>query len=63
MPHISSMDASYHAAQDLIYELHNQAHAGPIVIIGNVHKETFNTLADIFRKANPPAGPPRVSVR
>ena len=57
------MDAIYHAAQDLIYALHNQAHAGPIVIIGNVHKETFNTLADIFRKANPPAVPPRVPVR
>ena len=63
MPQMSSMDATYHATQNLIYALHNPAPASPLVKLGHGHKEALNTLADIFRKANPPAVPPRVSVR
>ena len=59
MPQISSMDATYHAAQDRIYSLQNQVPTIPLVKLGNVHKESLKTLADIFRKAKPPAVPPR----
>ena len=58
-----SVDATYHSAQDLIYALHNPAPAWPLVKLGNGHKEASETLAEIFRKANPPAVPPRVPVR
>ena len=57
------MDVTYHAAQDLIYALHNTAPAIPLVKLGCGHKEALKTLAKIFRKANPPAVPPRVPVR
>ena len=57
------MDAAYHAAQDLIYVLHNPAPAIPFLKLGHVHKEALNTLTDIFRKANPPAVPLRMLVR
>ena len=60
---MSYMDATYHAAQDLIYALHNPALAIPLVNLGNLHNEALKTLAEIFRKANPPAVPPRVPVR
>ena len=30
MPHIYSVDATYHDTQDLIYELHNPAPARPV---------------------------------
>ena len=60
---MSSMDATYHAAQDLIYALQNPETASPIVKLGNGHKEALKTLAEIFIKANPPAVPPRVPVR
>ena len=63
MPQISSMDANYHAVQDLIYALHNTAPAGPLVKLGNEHKEALKILADIFRKANPLEVPLRVPVR
>ena len=52
---MSPMDATYHAAQDLIYTLQNPAPASPLVKLGNGHKEALKTLADIFRKANPPS--------
>ena len=63
MPQISSMDATYHAAQDIIYVLHNSAHASTLVKLGHGHKESLKNLADIFRKANPPVVPTRVPVR
>ena len=63
MPQMSSIDATYHAAQYLIYALRNPAPARPLVKLGHGHKESLKTLADIFRKANPPAVPPRVPVR
>ena len=63
MPHISSINETYHAAQDLIYALQNPSPASPLVKLGHGYKEALKTLADIFRKVNPPAVPPRVSVR
>ena len=62
MPQMSSMDATYHAAQDIIYALHNPSPASRLVKLGNGHKEALKTISDIFRKSNPPAVPPRVSV-
>ena len=62
-PQMSSVDATYHASQNLIYLLQNPEPEMPIVKLGHVHKEAFNTLADIFRKANPSAVPPRGPVR
>ena len=44
MPQMSCMDATYHAAQDLIYAPQNPAPARPLVRLGNGHKEAFNTL-------------------
>ena len=63
MPQMSSMDANYHSAQDLIYALHNPSPAIPLVKLLNVQKVSLKTLANIFIKANPPAVPPRVPVR
>ena len=63
MPQMYSMNATYHAAQYLIYALHNTAPASPLVKLSNGHKETLNNLAEIFRKSNPPAVPPRVPFR
>ena len=63
MPPMSYMDANYHSAQDLIYALHNPSPTSPLVELGTGHKESLNTLAKIFRKANPPAVPTRVPVR
>ena len=60
---MSSTDATYHAAQDLIHVLHNPEPVRNLVKLGHGHKEAFNTLANIFRKANPPAVPLRVPVR
>ena len=60
---MSSMDATYHAAQYLIHTLQNPEPATPLVKLGNGHKEALNTLAEIFIKANPPAVPLRVPVR
>ena len=58
-----SMDATYHAAQDLIYALKNPAPASPLVKLGHGNKESLNALSYIFRKANPPVVPTRVPVR
>ena len=60
---MSSVDATYHAARDLIYALQNPSHAIPIVKLYHVQKEALNTLEEIFRKANSPAVPPRVPVK
>ena len=63
MPQMSSMDATYHSEKYIIYAIHNPVPEIPLVKLGNVHKEALNTLSNIFRKANPPAVPPRVPVR
>ena len=63
MPQMSSVDATYHAAQDFIYAIDNPAPARPLVKLGNGHKEAFRILAEIFRKANPTAVPTMVPVR
>ena len=63
MPQMYSMDATYHTAQYLIYLLHNLVLAIPLLKLEHGHKEALKTLADIFRKVNPPAVPPRVPVR
>ena len=63
MPQMSSMDATYHSAQDLIYALYNSEPVIYLLKLGHGHKEAFNTLADIFRKSNPSAVPLRVPVR
>ena len=54
MPQMSSMNATYHTAQDLIYAIQNPAPVIPLVKLRNGHKEALNTLAEIFRKPNPP---------
>ena len=63
MPHMSSMDATYHTTQYLIDVIHNTEPKSPLVTLGSGHEEVLNTLADILRKSNPPAVPPRVPVR
>ena len=60
---MSSMDATYHFAQDIIYVQHNPEPAIPLVKLGYGHKEAFKIPADIFRKANPLLVPLRVPVR
>ena len=62
MPQMSSKDETYHAAIYIIYALQNPEPASPLIKLGYVIKEALNTLADVFRKANPPAVPPRVPV-
>ena len=59
---MSSMDIPYHDEQDKIYLLHNPEPTSPLVRVGNGNKEALKTLANIFRKSNPPAVPPRVPV-
>ena len=63
MPKMSFKDANFHASQDLIYAIHNPEPSVPLLKLGYWHKEVLRTLADIFRKAIPPAVPPRVPVR
>ena len=53
MPQMSSMDATFHAAQELIYALQNPEPTIPLLKLGNLHKEALRTLAEIFIKANP----------
>ena len=60
---MSSMDATHHDAQDLIYALQNTAPAILLVKLGHGHKEALKTLANIFIKANPLAVPPRVPIK
>ena len=63
MPKMYSIDATFHAAQNLTYVLQNTAPANPLSKLGNVHKESLRTLAEIFSKATPPAIPLRVPFR
>ena len=60
---MSSMDATYHAAEYLIYALHNPAPESTLVKLGHWQKKALQTLFDIFIKSNPPVVPPRVTVR
>ena len=60
---MSSIDATFHAAHDLIYALHHPEPAIPLVKLGNGNKQALRTLVKIFRKANPSTVPSRVSVR
>ena len=55
MPQMSSMDETYHTAQDIIYALHNPVPAIPLVKLGHGYKEALKNLVNIFRKSNPPA--------
>ena len=57
------MDSTYHAAQYLVYEIHNPAPVIPLVLLMNGHKEALKNLANIFKKEKPLAVSPRVSVR
>ena len=63
MPKMSSTYAIIHAAQDLIYAIQNPSPAILLGKLGNLHKEALISLAEISRKAIPPAGPPRVPIR
>ena len=63
IPKMSSKDATFHAAQDLIYVLHNPEPASPLVKLGYGHKEALRNLVEIFRKYSPLAVPTRVPVR
>ena len=63
MPKMYSIDATFHAAQDLTYVLQNKSPANLLSKLGNVHKESLRTLAEIFSKASPQAIPLRVPVR
>ena len=60
---MSSMDATYHASQDLIYALHNTSTASPLLKLGHGNKEALKTLYNIFIKEKTPAVPMRVPVR
>ena len=62
MPHMYSVDVTYHATQDNIYSLHNPSNASPLEILVNEHKEVLKTLSEILRKKKNPAVPPRVPV-
>ena len=63
MPYMSSTDATFHTRQDLIYALQNPEPTRSLVRLGNVHKDSLRTLAEIFIKPNPPEVPLRVTVR
>ena len=52
---MSSKDATFHAANDLIYVQQNPEPASPIVKLGDGHKEELRTLEDIFRKKTAPS--------
>ena len=46
MPQMSSMDATYHAIQYLIYVLHNAAPESPLLKLGHGQKESLRILDD-----------------
>ena len=60
---MSSTDATFHSARDLMYALPYSEPEILLVRLGNVHKDLLSTLAEIFRKAKNPGVPPRVLVR
>ena len=45
MPNMSSIDAKFHAAEDLIYALKNTAPANPLAKLVNGYKEALRNLA------------------
>ena len=57
------MDATYHAAENIICALHNPEPVISLVKLDHGHREALKTLANIFKKANTPTVPPRVPVR
>ena len=59
---MSSIYATFHSSQSLIYALHNTEKAKPLSKLGNGHKEALRTLEKIFSKASLPAIPLRVPV-
>ena len=59
---MSYIGATFHAAYDLIYALHNTRPARPLVKPKNQHNKSLITIAKIFIKIIPPAVPPRVPV-
>ena len=60
---MSSMDATYYDAQYIIYAIQNPEPVSPLLKLRHGHKKELNTLANIFRKSNPPALTLRVTVR
>ena len=60
MPKMSFTDDAIHTAQYLIRALKNTAPASPLVTLGNSHKETLISLANIFEKSTLSARLPRV---
>ena len=63
MPKISSKDATFRAAQNLIYAIQNPSPSIPLVKLVNGHKDVLRTLAEILIKSISPAIPLRVPVR
>ena len=63
MPNMSSIDETFHATHDLIYTTKNPEPEISLVTPVNGYKESFRTLSEILRKANPPAVPTRMTVR
>ena len=63
MPKMSSKDATFHVAQDLIYSLQNPAPESALVKLVNEHKEALRNLAEIFGKDSPSSVPLMVPVR
>ena len=47
---MSSTDATFHSAHNLIYATKNPATERPLVKLGNGHKESLSNLAEIFIK-------------
>ena len=60
MPNMSSINATFHAAQDLIYAPQNISQEIPQVKLGNVNKEALRTLSETSIKSIRPAVPLRV---
>ena len=49
------MDATFHAAQDLIYTLQNPEPTRPLSKLGNGNKGELKKIAKISRKSTPPS--------
>ena len=62
-PEISSIYATLHAAQDLLYALHHPEPEISLFKLGNGHKESLRTPKERSRIENPPTVLPRVTVR
>ena len=63
MPHISSIDATICAADDLIYALQNPAPESQLFKLGNGKKGGIEYPRGNIQKIKPPEVPPRVPVR